>query len=272
MLASPDTERARRGDARSDRRDGVEERRTTSPAPGRDRLRARCCSRGGDFYGRPVNLASRITGVARAGQPPRLAEDVREQLEGAYRFSDAGQQAPEGTIRGSVPAYRLPRARDGDEERRRDEEGATATPLIRVARRGLGGGALAGADGAVHEPRPARRGLGPGPVDRAGGRPERRPGPAPGARRRSRSRPAGAPALAAPVLLEVETRARPPASPKIRSKQPSTRARRSASPSSREALGVGAADEPEQDAREPPTAGSCRRSASPARRRSATRR
>ena len=41
-------------------------------------------SRGGDFYGAPVNLASRITDVARPGSV-LVTEDVRAEAEGRSR-------------------------------------------------------------------------------------------------------------------------------------------------------------------------------------------
>lgn len=60
--------------------------------------------RGGDFYGRTVNLASRITGVAR---PDSLlvSEDARKRLEGEFEFSDAGSKRLKG-IDGSVRIFR----------------------------------------------------------------------------------------------------------------------------------------------------------------------
>ena len=73
-------------------------------------------SRRGDFYGSPVNLASRITGVARAGTV-LVSEDVREQLEGLYSFSDAGSKRLKG-IRGSVRVYRCRELEDRGAHRR----------------------------------------------------------------------------------------------------------------------------------------------------------
>ncbi len=49
-------------------------------------------ARGGDWYGRPVNLASRITGIARPGSL-LAAEEVREALGDAYDWSYAGSAA-----------------------------------------------------------------------------------------------------------------------------------------------------------------------------------
>jgi adenylate cyclase len=64
--------------------------------------------RAGDWFGRPVNLASRITGVARPGSV--LAErEVREAVEGPYRWSYAGERRLKG-IREPVPLFRARRA------------------------------------------------------------------------------------------------------------------------------------------------------------------
>lgn len=73
--------------------------------------------RGGDFYGRTVNLASRITGVARAGSLLVSAE-VREALEDEYRFSDAGHKR----LKGIETAGRLFRCRDLPEGEEGDDD------------------------------------------------------------------------------------------------------------------------------------------------------
>jgi len=68
-------------------------------------------SRAGDWFGRPVNLASRITSAARPGSL-LVAGDVRRSLGEAYRWSYAGERRLRG-IREPVPLYRarrLPRA------------------------------------------------------------------------------------------------------------------------------------------------------------------
>jgi adenylate cyclase len=62
-------------------------------------------TRSGDWYGRPVNLASRITDFAR----PRsvVAEKaVREQVDGDYRWSPAGKRKLKG-IKGEVSLFRV---------------------------------------------------------------------------------------------------------------------------------------------------------------------
>jgi adenylate cyclase len=60
--------------------------------------------RGGDWYGRPVNLASRITTVARPSSVLTDA-DVREALEGEYDWSFAGERRLKG-IEGRVKLFR----------------------------------------------------------------------------------------------------------------------------------------------------------------------
>jgi adenylate cyclase len=68
-------------------------------------------NRGGDWYGHTVNLASRLTGVARPGSV--LVDDsVRERLDGRYRWSFAGQRK----LKGIDEPVKLFRARrdDGD--------------------------------------------------------------------------------------------------------------------------------------------------------------
>jgi adenylate cyclase len=66
--------------------------------------------RGGDWYGRPVNLASRITDRARPASV--LADgDVHAALEDRYEWSFAGQKRLKG-IEGEVPLYRCRRPGD----------------------------------------------------------------------------------------------------------------------------------------------------------------
>jgi adenylate cyclase len=63
--------------------------------------------RAGDWFGRPVNLASRITAVARPGSV--LAErDVHDAVENAYSWSYAGERRLKG-IRERVLVYRARR-------------------------------------------------------------------------------------------------------------------------------------------------------------------
>ncbi len=63
--------------------------------------------RAGDWYGRPVNLASRITSVARPGS--LLADrELRDAAGEAYRWSFAGERRLKG-IRGPVSLFRARR-------------------------------------------------------------------------------------------------------------------------------------------------------------------
>jgi adenylate cyclase len=64
-------------------------------------------SRAGDWFGRPVNLASRITQIARPGS--LLAErEVRESARDSYHWSYAGERRLRG-IREPVPLFRARR-------------------------------------------------------------------------------------------------------------------------------------------------------------------
>jgi adenylate cyclase len=63
--------------------------------------------RAGDWYGRPVNLASRITAIARPGSV-LAAEDVHNQLEDDYEWSFAGSRKLKG-IDSSVKLFRARR-------------------------------------------------------------------------------------------------------------------------------------------------------------------
>ena len=66
-------------------------------------------SRGGDWYGHPVNLASRITSVARPNSV-LVAADVAAAVGDGFRFSKAGRRRFKG-IRGEVTLRRARRAR-----------------------------------------------------------------------------------------------------------------------------------------------------------------
>jgi adenylate cyclase len=63
--------------------------------------------RAGDWYGRPVNLASRVTAIARPGSVLATRE-VHDALEDAYAWSHAGSRRLKG-IEGSVRLYRCRR-------------------------------------------------------------------------------------------------------------------------------------------------------------------
>jgi adenylate cyclase len=67
-------------------------------------------SRGGDWYGRPVNLAARITGWARADSVVG-SQEVKEAVgdDAGFDFSFAGKRHFKG-IKGEVPVHRIRRA------------------------------------------------------------------------------------------------------------------------------------------------------------------
>lgn len=68
--------------------------------------------RWGDWYGRPVNLASRVCSRARPGSV-LVTEPIAETCEGdGYRFSAAGEKRLKGI--GAVPLWRARRARPDD--------------------------------------------------------------------------------------------------------------------------------------------------------------
>jgi len=63
--------------------------------------------RAGDWFGRPVNLASRITAVARPSSL-LVERELRESVAGPYRWSFAGERRLKG-IRDAVPLFRARR-------------------------------------------------------------------------------------------------------------------------------------------------------------------
>jgi adenylate cyclase len=67
--------------------------------------------RAGDWYGRPVNLASRVTGIARPGSVLTTRE-VRDAAADAYRWSSAGARSIKG-VADSVRLYRARRLEPG---------------------------------------------------------------------------------------------------------------------------------------------------------------
>ena len=75
---------------------------------------------GGDVYGPPVNLASRITAVARPGSVLAAAAATDAAGE-AFHYSFAGERRLKG-IKGAVKLYRVRRepkdAREGERRRR----------------------------------------------------------------------------------------------------------------------------------------------------------
>ncbi len=69
--------------------------------------------RAGDWYGRTVNLASRLADFARPGSVV-ANDDLHEQAEDGYRWSFAGRRGFKG-IKGDLPVYRVRRAEAGDD-------------------------------------------------------------------------------------------------------------------------------------------------------------
>jgi adenylate cyclase len=61
--------------------------------------------RGGDWYGRPVNIASRVTGIARPGSVLTTAA-VREEVEDSFRWSFAGRRRLKG-VKEPQPLFRV---------------------------------------------------------------------------------------------------------------------------------------------------------------------
>jgi adenylate cyclase len=61
--------------------------------------------RAGDWYGRPVNLASRLTSFARRGSVV-ASKEVRNELRDGYDWSDAGSRKFKG-VRGTVEVFRV---------------------------------------------------------------------------------------------------------------------------------------------------------------------
>jgi adenylate cyclase len=64
-------------------------------------------SRAGDWYGRPVNLAARLTGFARRGSVV-TSKEVRDAVGDRYDWSEAGSRRFKG-VRGNVDVYRVRR-------------------------------------------------------------------------------------------------------------------------------------------------------------------
>ena len=65
-------------------------------------------SREGDWYGRPVNLASRVTSVARRGSV-LATKDVRDAAPDGYRWSVAGEWRLKG-VKDRVALFRVRRS------------------------------------------------------------------------------------------------------------------------------------------------------------------
>jgi adenylate cyclase len=61
--------------------------------------------RSGDWYGRPVNLASRLTALARRGSVV-TSKEVHDAVSDGYAWSFAGSHRLKG-VRGEVEVYRV---------------------------------------------------------------------------------------------------------------------------------------------------------------------
>src|SRR3954464_4950586 len=66
--------------------------------------RGEAIGRGGDWYGRPVNVASRLTGVARPGSV-LTTESVHDETEDAFDWSFAGRKKLKG-VKAPLPLFR----------------------------------------------------------------------------------------------------------------------------------------------------------------------
>jgi adenylate cyclase len=76
----------------------------------------------GDYYGNSVNLASRVTGVARPGSV-LCTREIRDAARNGFSWSSAGRHRLKG-VSGHTPLYR-PRRADGDGPRAADSDGAS---------------------------------------------------------------------------------------------------------------------------------------------------
>jgi adenylate cyclase len=75
--------------------------------------RGEAIGRGGDWYGRPVNVASRLTGVARPGSV-LTTESVHEEAEDAFDWSFAGKKRLKG-VKDPLPLFRA-REKAGEDD------------------------------------------------------------------------------------------------------------------------------------------------------------
>lgn len=113
MLVSPDNDALL--DAALDLVERAEAEGEGFPALRAGLARGAALARGGDWYGRPVNLASRITGIAYPGSV-LVSQEVHDRAGGEYRWSFAGERRLKG-IDGRVRLFRVrpPEAQgDGD--------------------------------------------------------------------------------------------------------------------------------------------------------------
>jgi adenylate cyclase len=74
--------------------------------------RGEAIGRGGDWYGRPVNVASRVTGVARPGSV-LATEEVKDEAEAAFAWSFAGKRRLKN-VSGAPALFRARRLEGSD--------------------------------------------------------------------------------------------------------------------------------------------------------------
>jgi adenylate cyclase len=74
--------------------------------------RGEAIGRAGDWYGRPVNVASRVTGVARPGAV-LTTKGVKDEAEDSFKWSFAGKRKLKG-VSEQLPLYRVRRKEEGD--------------------------------------------------------------------------------------------------------------------------------------------------------------
>jgi len=91
--------------------------------------------RAGDYYGHSVNLASRVTGIARPGSV-LCTQEVRDRTQDQFEWSAAGKHKLKG-VSGPVPLYRARPLPDSDREPPEPEPGVpreTASTRPRAGR------------------------------------------------------------------------------------------------------------------------------------------
>jgi adenylate cyclase len=129
MLASPEPEPLL--DATLDLVAAAEEEAEDFPQLRAGVAKGPALQRAGDLYGRPVNLASRLTGVARPGSV-LATKDVHDALEDNYQWSFAGPRPLKGI--GEVPLYRARHLPDEEDDAGGEDE-PVSRPRARARRR-----------------------------------------------------------------------------------------------------------------------------------------
>src|SRR3954468_8173989 len=104
MLVSPETETEALVRVTLDLIQAVEDEGDDFPLVRAGVARGEAIGRGGDWYGRPVNVASRLTGVARPGSV-LTTESVHDEAEDAFTWSFAGRKKLKG-VKEPLPLFR----------------------------------------------------------------------------------------------------------------------------------------------------------------------